>query len=296
MIRAGPWCRPVVPAGPLLAVSRPVPANYDGPIATEIEQRVSPYSGLEVLEAGPEDAGERDPILFVHGAGHGAWCWQNWLTAAADAGHPACAISLTGHGGSPGSLLRSNLDTYADDVIRAAASLPRQPVIVGQSLGGLVVQRAIARYPARAAVLVAPIPARPGVRTLAAIARQHPGDALKILVGGSLPMREDYLFEELEPDLAAEYAAQCGQESPWAQFQVLLHLPSDPPKGGPPILVLGSPDDSLISIKDVRDTARRYDAELIEFPGIGHDLMLDRRWAEPAEAMLGWIDSLSDSA
>ncbi len=266
------------------------------PIDRRIEHRTSSWSGLELLEATPDGPAEGTPVLFVHGAGHGAWCWQNWLVAAADAGHPAYALSLSGHGESGGSLLKSHLRTYADEVIRTAASLPRQPVIVGHSLGGLVVQRAIARYPARAAVLVAPIAARPGVLTLAAIARQHPGDAVKILAGGSLPMREHYLFEELEPEVASEYSAQCGKESPWAQFQVLLHLPGPPPKGGAPVLVLGTPDDSLVSIRDVRDTARRYDAELIEFPGIGHDLMLDRRWAEPAEAMLGWIDSIESTA
>lgn len=277
---------------PPVGFRHPGTGIYDVPIDSQIENRTSSYSGLELLEAQPDEPTGKTPVLFVHGAGHGAWCWQHWLTAAADAGHPAYAVSLSGHGGSGGSLFKSSLGTYADEVIRTAASLSRQPVIVGHSLGGLVVQRVIARYPAHAAVLVAPIPARPGVLTLAAIARQHPGDALRILAGGSLPMREDYMFEELEPDAASGYASQCGPESPWAQFQVLLHLPSPPPRGEAPVLVLGSPDDSLISIMDVRDTARRYDAELIEFPGIGHDLMLDRRWTEPAEAMLGWIDSI----
>lgn len=257
---------------------------------------VSRHSQLELLEALPDEADASGvPLLFVHGAGHGAWCWKNWLGAAADAGHPAYAVSLTGHGASPGRLLSAHLDTYTDDVIRTAASLPRQPVIVGHSLGGLVVQRAIARYPARAAVLVAPVPARPGVGTLASIVRRNPGDAARIMVGGSLPMREQYLFNRLDPAEAARYSALCGGESPLAQFQVLLHRPSGRPKGGAPVLVLGTPDDALIPVSDLRDTARRFDAELIEFPGIGHDMMLDTGWEQPVEAMLGWIDSVTGS-
>jgi len=260
-------------------------------MASEVKHGESLYSGLELLERHPGSETGKAPILFVHGAGHAAWCWENWLAAAADAGHPAYAVSLSGHGGSPGKLLRSSLGTYVEDVIRTAASLPSQPVIVGHSLGGLVVQKAIERYPAVGAVLVAPIPARPGIGTLASIARRHPGDAAKTMVGGSLPMRAEYLFNRLDEEAASAYAARCGDESPAAQFQVLLHLPAGRPKGGAPVLVLGSPDDALIPIADVRDTARRMEAELIEVPGIGHDMMLDGGWQEPAEAMLGWIDA-----
>ena len=64
-------------------------------------------------------------------------------------------------------------------------------------MGGLVVQQALARYAARAAVLVAPVPAHPAVASLVAIARRHPLDALRIVAGGSLPLRPDYLFHEL---------------------------------------------------------------------------------------------------
>jgi pimeloyl-ACP methyl ester carboxylesterase len=257
----------------------------------EMIHGTSKYSKLELLELQPASDTGKAPILFVHGAAHAAWCWQNWMKSVADAGHPAYALSLTGHGGSPGNLLRSTLGTYIEDVIRTAASLPSQPVIVGHSLGGLVVQKAIARYPARGAVLVAPVPARPGVGTLASITRRHPEDAARIMVGGSMPMRPEYLFNRLEPEAAGAFASLCGKESPAAQFQVLLHRPAGPPKGGAPVLVLGSPDDALIPIADLRDTARRMSAELIEFPGIGHDMMLDGGWEEPAEAMLGWIDA-----
>lgn len=262
----------------------------------EVTHGVSSYSKLELLEVQPDRDLGKVPILFVHGASHAAWCWENWMQAVASAGHPAYAVSLSGHGGSPGRLIGSSLRTYVADVLRTAASLPSQPLIVGHSLGGLVVQKAIARYPARGAVLVAPIPARPGVGTLASIARRHREDAAKIMVGGSLPMRPEYLFNRLSPEDAGTLASRCGKESPAAQFQVLLHLPAEPPKGGAPMLVMGSPNDALVPISDIRNTATRLGAELIEFPGIGHDMMLDGGWEEPAEAMLDWIDAAVDSA
>jgi pimeloyl-ACP methyl ester carboxylesterase len=246
-------------------------------------------SGLEVVERQPTGDQGRPPLLFVHGLGHGAWCWENWLEGAAEAGYPAHAVSLRGHGASDGRLRTSRLGHYADDVIAAATSLPAPPVLVGHSMGGLVVQQTLARYAARAAVLVAPIPAHPAVASLAAIARRHPLDALRIVGGGSLPLRPEYLFHELDRAAARTQADRCGPESALVQYQLLIHRPARAPLGSPPVLVLASPDDRLVPIRGVRRTAARYGADVVEFPGIGHDLMLDARWREPLDAMLDWL-------
>jgi pimeloyl-ACP methyl ester carboxylesterase len=246
---------------------------------------------LELLERLPTTDSGRPPVLFVHGLGHGAWCWEHWLDATAAAGYPAYAVSLRGHGGSPGRLRTALLSHYVDDVVRTASSLPGGPaVLVGHSMGGLVVQQVLPRYAARAAVLVAPVPKHPAVASLRAIARRHPTDALRIMAGGSLPLRPDYLFHELDPDRAGEHAARCHGESAFVQYQLLLHRPADAPLGSPPVLVLATPDDRLVPIRGVRATARRYGARIEEFPGMGHDLMLDARWREPLTAMLTWLE------
>jgi pimeloyl-ACP methyl ester carboxylesterase len=176
-----------------------------------------------------------------------------------------------------------------DDVIQVATSLPAPPVLVGHSMGGLVVQQVLARFAVRAAVLVAPIPARPALASLAAIAGRHPLDALRIVVGGSLPLRAEYLFHELGDAEADTYAGRCGGESAVVLYQLLLHRPAPPPLGSPPVLVLATPDDRLVPIPGIRRTAARYAADVVEFPGMGHDLMLDARWREPLAAMLDWL-------
>jgi pimeloyl-ACP methyl ester carboxylesterase len=244
---------------------------------------------LEVVERHPAADEGRVPLLFVHGLGHGAWCWEHWQAAAAEAGHPTYAVSLRGHGNTPGRLRTALLRHYVDDVVATAEALPRPPVLVGHSMGGLVVQRALARYAARAAVLVAPVPAHPAVASLAAIARRHPLDALRIVGGGSLPLRADYLFHELPDPHAQAHADRCGGESAVVQYQLLMHRPARPPLGSPPVLVLASPDDRLVPVRGVRSTAARYGADVAEFPGMGHDLMLDARWREPLDAMLAWV-------
>lgn len=258
--------------------------------------RASGRQALELHERQPAVDDGRPPLLFVHGLGHGAWCWEHWLDAAADAGYAAYAVSLRGHGGSPGRLRTARLSQYVDDVVATAESLPRPPVIVGHSMGGLVVQHALARFAVRAAVLVAPIPATPAVPSLVAIARRHPMDALRIIGGGSLPLRADYLFHELAPADAQRHADRCHGESAVVQYQLLLHRPAGRALGDPPVLVLATPDDRLVPIRGIRATAVRYHATLEEFPGMGHDLMLDARWREPFDAMIGWLQTALKAA
>ena len=249
--------------------------------------------GLELLHASPAPGvPEKAPLLFVHGLGHGAWCWSHWLEAAAAAGHPAYAVSLRGHGSSQGSLRTARLSHYVDDVVHTAASLPRRPVLVGHSLGGLVVQLALARYAARAGVLVAPVPAHPAVGSLLAIARRHPGDAARLFLGRSLPLRREYLFNQLSGPDAQRLADRCGPESPLVQYQLLMHRPAGQPRGDAPVLVLATPDDALVPLADVRRTASRYAAPVLTFPGMGHDLMLDHGWRAPLDAMTSWIGQL----
>ena len=42
------------------------------------------------------------------------------------------------------------------------------------------------------------------------------------------------------------------------------------------------------------DRARRYGAEVLEFPGMGHDVMLDRGWDRVLEAVLAFAADLPD--
>ncbi len=43
-------------------------------------------------------------VVLVHGAWHGAWCWEPAIAALAAASVTALAIDLPGHGDDPGPL------------------------------------------------------------------------------------------------------------------------------------------------------------------------------------------------
>ena len=57
---------------------------------------------LEVIDKGSSSESHPTPLLFVHGAWHGAWCWDEYfLDFFAYRGYRALAVSLRGHGNSP---------------------------------------------------------------------------------------------------------------------------------------------------------------------------------------------------
>jgi pimeloyl-ACP methyl ester carboxylesterase len=242
----------------------------------------------EVLSVVPGADEGRPPVLFVPGLGHGAWAFaEHWLGHTAGRGFPAHAMSLRGHGGS-GAAPRADLRAYAHDVTQVAAGLPRQTVLVGHGAGALVVSRVLARYPARAAVLVAPV--LHGWSGLGTALRANPAGTVPAVFGGRLRLSRRQLFSgELPVEQADGYRSRLTGAGAVAQWQLLAHRAAAPPVGEPPVLVVGSPDDRVVPRSSLDRTAARYGGAPLLFPGMGHDLMLDTGWQEPIDAILDWL-------
>ena len=97
---------------------------------------------LEVITRTPTAHARPIPLLFVHGAYGGAWLWDEYfLPYFAERGWVAHAISVRGHAGSDGAdtVQFARLRDYVADVEQVAASLTAPPVLIGHSLGGMVV-------------------------------------------------------------------------------------------------------------------------------------------------------------
>ncbi|WP_019868944.1 alpha/beta hydrolase [Salinispora oceanensis] len=243
----------------------------------------------EVLEAVPGLDEGRPPLLFVPGFGHGAWAFaEHWLGHAVERGFSGYALSLRGQSGS-GPAPEATLGAYAHDVVQVAAGLPRRAVLVGHGAGALVVAHALARYPARAAVLVAPVFG--GWATAVTALRRNPLGTLPALVGGRLRCSRAQLFgPELPRDEARRHLSRLGRPARRAQWQLLFGREPEPAVGDPPVLVLGSPEDRIVPRSALTRAARRYASAPLLFPGMGHDLMLDAGWREPIDAILDWLE------
>lgn len=253
----------------------------------------------EVISRLPTTDTDKPPLLFVHSIEQSARCFdEHWLSRAAERGFPAYAVSLRGHGASGGRehLRRATLRDYVHDVIQTAVSLPRQPVLVGHAFGGLVVAKAMARYPALAGVLVAPAAVDTGVGTALTLAWRSPLTLLRAIMGRTAALSPRLLFEQLDRITVARLAEQFGPESPLVQYQIVFHRPPGKPLGDAPVLVIGAEHDKLIPARDVRRTARYYGTDPWFYAGSGHDLMLAARWHEPLDAILSWADHVGEKA
>src|SRR5262249_49069180 len=134
--------------------------------ARSMDYRLS--SVLEVIDKGHNSAAHPVPLLFVHGGWHAAWCWdEHFLDFFAENGFRAAAVSLRVHGGSTTTqrLRPCSIADYVADVKSAAAQLDVQPVIVGHSMGGFVVQKFLETTHSPAGVLVASLPPQGALRT-----------------------------------------------------------------------------------------------------------------------------------
>jgi pimeloyl-ACP methyl ester carboxylesterase len=121
---------------------------------------------LEVIDKGTCSEAHPVPLLFVHGAWHAAWCWdEHFLNFFADKGYRALALSLRGHGNSPSPkpIRACTIADYVDDLESVADSLPTKPVVIGHSMGGAIVQKYLESHEAPAGVLLASVPPKESV-------------------------------------------------------------------------------------------------------------------------------------
>lgn len=80
--------------------------------------------------------------VLVHGAWHGAWCWKKVVPLLQANGHRVVAIDLPGHGNDKTSPATVTLDAYTDKVVQVANAQTGPVILVGHSMGGIVIAQA----------------------------------------------------------------------------------------------------------------------------------------------------------
>ncbi len=93
--------------------------------------------------------------VLVHGACHGAWCWDEVAARLRAKGHRVVTLDLPGHGRRAAEVRLASVEAYGRAVADAMAleGISRG-VLVGHSMGGLVIPKAAELASARVAHLV----------------------------------------------------------------------------------------------------------------------------------------------
>lgn len=236
-------------------------------------------------------------ILLIHGAWHGPWCWEEFAKRLTERGHEVRAVRLRGHD-RPGRIWY-RVHHYVEDVRRAAAEFSTPPVLVGHSLGGLVAQKYLERNPGAGVVLMASVPIGGTIGVAARLAVRHPIQFLQAnlllrlrpLVVTPKLVRELFFTPDTPQEIVDKCFARLQDESYLTFIDTVVSL-ARPRLVDVPVLVLGAERDALITIHEVRKTARAYRTEAEIFPRLGHNMMLDEGWPKVADRIDAWVRQL----
>jgi pimeloyl-ACP methyl ester carboxylesterase len=254
-------------------------------------------NGLTLTVEESASATTKPPVLFIHGLFTGAWAFERYQRLFAEHGFKSYALDLRGHGASRPvtSVGRVTMQEYVADALEVARTLGR-PVVVGHSMGGLIGQKLAERDEALALVLLcsapgAGIPAVGGrlalhmLRYLPAmllsqpvVPRRSDVDAL-ILNRVPVPEREAIL---------RRFVPASGRA---ARELALGRTPVDSARVTCPVLSIAAGDDRMVPARIAYRIAKLYDAPHREFAAMGHMLVTEPGWEQPAGHILRWLDS-----
>ncbi|CAN5759366.1 alpha/beta hydrolase [soil metagenome] len=86
-------------------------------------------------------------FVLVHGAWQGAWVWQDVKAKLESKGQTVIVVELSAHGTDTTSPLNTSIDIYRDKVITSINKVNGKVILVGHSMGGVVVTAVAEKIP-----------------------------------------------------------------------------------------------------------------------------------------------------
>ncbi len=254
-------------------------------------------AGLKVERAAPRMPARDHPVLFVHGMWGGSWMWDNFLGFFAGRGFTSYALNLRGHHGSkPVADIGSvPFAEYVMDVRGVVAALGN-PILVGHSMGGLLVQKLAELLTPPAVVALTPAAPRGifalGTLELLRLSLKHlPELLLRRPITPSFEEADALLFGRTPPAERRPAFERLVPESGRLAFDIAVKgVPVDAARVRCPMLVVAGRDDRITPATMVRKIARRYAAEFRVYDAHAHMVLTEPGWEEIAREMATWLD------
>ena len=149
-------------------------------------------------------------FILIHGAWHGSWCWDRIIPLLKKEGHKVEAPDLPGHGRDKTPIPEISLQAYTDRVCQILDAQAEPVILVGHSMGGVVITQAAEYRPEKIKILV----------FLTAFLPQN-GESLLQLAGGdtealvlpNLIMAEDQSYATVRDESIKEaFYGDCSDE------------------------------------------------------------------------------------
>lgn len=261
---------------------------------------------LETLfRAAETNQGNTPPLLFVHGAYAGAWCWEpHFLPFFSARGYDCHALSLRGHAGSEGhdGLFLSGVDDYVADLHQVVSQLPEPPVLVTHSMGGFVALRYLRERGACAGLaLIAPVPPSGLAAATWHLLWNHPtllAELNRVQYGNAASadvtnLKRLLFSADLDDAGLLDALRRFGKESERAIYEMSLpDFSAARLNVSCPLLVVSGQDDVIIPPWLAEQSARQLGVHATLVPGVAHVAMLDVRWQRVANTVLTWLRGL----
>jgi pimeloyl-ACP methyl ester carboxylesterase len=257
----------------------------------------------------------RKPVVFVHGLWLHASSWGAWVDLFAENGYDASAPGWPGDSdtveetrANPDKVAGYGINAVVDHYAQAIAPLEEQPIAIGHSFGGLIVQRLLGQGLVAAGVAIDPAPIKgvlalpPSALRVASIAVKSPANKHKAVALTREQFRYGFgnaLSEQESNDLFDRWAIPSPGlplfEGAFAAFSP--HSPArvdtkNSTRG--PLLVTAGGKDHTVPPAISRSTVKLYRhssavTDHREFPDRGHSLTIDSGWRDVADAVLHWL-------
>ncbi len=266
------------------------------------------------LRTAPKPAPARSPrcrtVVFIHGMYVTPLCWTHWERLFQARGYQTLAPAWPGHDAPVTTQQRAHpslargaltLEQILDSYRTLLSSLPEKPILIGHSMGGLVVQLLLGEGLGAAGIAIDSAPPKGLVSPEYSFIKSNwpvinptkKSDAPIALSFTQFQYAFTNGMPEAEQRLAYEKyivpeSRRVGQSPTTAVAKI------DFKKARPPLLLIAGSADHIIPASLNRSNFHRYHhtpavTEFREFVGRNHWLIMDAGWQEIADYALHWL-------
>lgn len=253
------------------------------------------------------DSAGKTLLVFIHGAAGSAAYFREPMTYFAERGFVCVAPDIMGHGERAGDDVRgAHVSDYVVDmrgfmshIVRAA--YPKQKIVlVGHSMGGLIVQKLAEDGMGHAIVLITPAPPK-GIAyfpsKLVFPAFSDIGGILALMFARkpftpSRKMISSFFADPVASERVID--AWCATPTFGESLIVLRELgisatSVDRGRISAPMLVVGATEDVVIHPRVAKQVATYFGADHEEIPHLGHMCIFEAGWEATAQVIGGWL-------